>query len=106
MHKTLVGKIVLDIRNSVGINNYNNGSSSSGKLQMFSHCTKISEKLENQGIINGSLKYVKGAVTVFGVNMAYEKRRVFFKIGLKSDENQPIHQYILTDVFDENTGSS
>lgn len=46
-------------------------------------------------------RYEKGAVTLFGVNMADEKIRLNLKVNIKEEE---IHKYILTEGKDPATG--
>ncbi|XP_065221517.1 kinesin-related protein 4-like [Planococcus citri] len=85
LYKSLVGRTVLDIKQTAG-----NGTN---KVHLFTHCTKFIEKPE-ESIINPEILYEPGSITVYGVNMASESTRISFKIGVKGDETA--HLYILT----------
>lgn len=85
LHKALVGSEVLDIKIS---------SVNKTRLETIAHCTKMSPHDPNEGILAPEYRYIRGAVTVFGVNMGSENVKILLKTGQK--QSTPLHQYFLT----------
>lgn len=85
LHKALVGSEVLDIKISSG---------NKTRLETVAHCTKMSLHDPNEGILAPEYRYIRGAITIFGVNTGPENVRIFLKTGQK--QSTPLHQYFLT----------
>lgn len=81
----MIGSEVLDIKISSG---------NKTRLETIAHCTKVSSYDPNEGILAPEYRYIRGAITVFGVNMGLENVKISLKTGQK--QSLPIHQYFLT----------
>ncbi|CAH0394023.1 unnamed protein product [Bemisia tabaci] len=92
LHKALVGRQVLDSKLISG---------NKTMIEAYSHCTQTVHNPDTTILDDTLVKYEKGAVTLFGVNMADEKIRLNLKVNIKEEE---IHKYILTEGKDPATG--
>lgn len=86
LHKSLVGRVVLDSKLSIG---------NATTVQLFSHCTRIFDQPPPESVLNPTVRYERGAITVYGVNTGSESIRLAFKAGLRSHET--MHLYVLTE---------
>ncbi|XP_075210233.1 uncharacterized protein LOC142317560 [Lycorma delicatula] len=80
LYKSLVGRAVLETKLVMGDKN---------SSHTFAHCTEMSAN----NIIDGDYEYERGAVTIFGVNLANEDIKLNIRASYK---DEPVHMYILT----------
>jgi hypothetical protein len=84
LHKALVGKVVLDVKQS-----HNNNT----HIHVYCHCTNH----HTAGLFGDRVSYKHGAVTCFGINhLSTKKVKITLKLGSRGKWNEKLHQYLLT----------
>lgn len=86
LYKSLVGRAVLETKLLTGDKNTS---------PVFAHCTEMSQN----NIIDGDIQYERGAITIFGLNLAKEDMRLNIKASLKEES---VHMYFLTSRSNNN----
>jgi hypothetical protein len=83
LHKTLVGRVVLDVKQSYGTNSH---------IHMYCHCTNH----YTTWLFGEAVSYKRGDITCFGINHWNTKVKINLKLGSTGKRNEEVHQYLLT----------